>query len=65
MTVWRLYGRLPSWSHMPERKQPVDLRQPPAPNRFRFATTIHQGLEVAFQVGVAQRPSLGREPAIR
>ena len=49
---------------MPEREQPLDLGQPPAPDGLRLPTPVHQRLEVAFQVRVAQRPPLGREPVI-
>ena len=38
---------------MPERKQPLDFRQAPAPDRFRLPASVHQGLEVPFQVGLA------------
>jgi hypothetical protein len=44
---------------MPQGDQPLDFGQPPAPDGLRLATPVDQGLEVAFQVGVAQRASLG------
>ena len=46
---------------MPQGDRPLDFGQPPAPDGLRFATPVDQGLEVAFQVGLAQRASLGRD----
>ena len=50
MTVWHLCGRLPSWSHMPQRKEALDLRQAPAANRCRRPTPVHQCLKVTFEM---------------
>ena len=50
MTVCRLCGRLPSWSHMPQREQSPYFGEPPTPNRFRLATAVHQALEGPLQM---------------
>jgi hypothetical protein len=35
---------------VPEREKPLDLSQPPAPNRFRLPTPVHQALESPLQM---------------
>ena len=35
---------------MPQCEQPLDFRQSPPPDWFRFATAVYESFEVAFQV---------------
>jgi len=35
---------------VPEREEPLDFGQPPAPNRFRLTAPVHQPLEGPLQV---------------
>jgi hypothetical protein len=35
---------------VPQRKQPLDFGQAPAPNGLRFPAPVHERLEVAFEV---------------
>jgi hypothetical protein len=49
---------------VPQRKQPLNFRQPPAPDRLRFTAPVHQRLRVPFEVSVAQRPPLSCQPTL-
>ena len=49
---------------MPFRKQNVDGGQAFFTVVSRRTATVHQLLEIAFQMGPAQRPLLGREPLV-